>query len=237
MTILYLMSELPEMRASDTERERITERLREAVAEGRLSMDEFNERLDAAYRARTSGDLELLVNDLPGNSRGGSPSAAAGQAPQRWTDRIGGRATSQQAFALWGGFDRRGGWTVPRVFKAFALMGGGDLDLREANFEDREITVRCWSIMGRIDITVPPEVTVEVTGARVMGRFREEGGVEPRIDPAAPRIRVQGLALMGGVVVTRKRTKADRQRQKAEREREARSRSRLSEGEDHRRLG
>ncbi|MFJ8231398.1 DUF1707 domain-containing protein [Streptomyces sp. NPDC094448] len=231
------MSELPEIRASDTERERIAERLREAAAEGRLGMDEFNERLDAAYRARTRGDLESLVGDLPETAHGGSLSAVGGQAPRRWTDRIGGRAGSRQAFALWGGFDRRGRWTVPRVFTAFALMGGGDLDLREADFEDREITVRCWSVMGRIDIAVPPEVTVEVTGARVLGRFREEGGVEPRIDPAAPRIRVRGLALMGGVVVTRKHTKAERQRLKDEHEQERRSRSRLSEGEDRRQLG
>lgn len=43
------------MRASDAERERIAELLREAVAEGRLDMDEFEQRLDTAYKARTHG--------------------------------------------------------------------------------------------------------------------------------------------------------------------------------------
>ncbi|MER0245201.1 DUF1707 domain-containing protein, partial [Streptomyces sp. HSW2009] len=53
------------MRASDAERERVAEALREAVAEGRLTMEEFDERLEAAYTARTHADLEPLVRDLP----------------------------------------------------------------------------------------------------------------------------------------------------------------------------
>ncbi|MGV9312541.1 DUF1707 SHOCT-like domain-containing protein [Streptomyces sp. NPDC003691] len=237
------MSELPEMRASDTERERIAERLREAVAEGRLSMEEFNERLDATYRARTHGELEPIVSDLPVIASGGpshspAPAApAADAAPQRWTERIGGKGTSKMAFAVWGGFGRRGRWTVPRVFNAFTLMGGGELDLREAHFEDREVTIRCWAIMGGIDVTVPPEVTVEVNGFGFMGGFGEHGGDDSYPDPNAPRIRILGLALMGGVGVRRKRTKADRLRLKAEREQEQRDQGRLSKGDDHRQLG
>lgn len=59
-----MTSELPEMRASDAERERVAELLREAVAEGRIDMAEFDTRLDAAYKARTHGELEPLVRDL-----------------------------------------------------------------------------------------------------------------------------------------------------------------------------
>jgi hypothetical protein len=52
-------------RASDTERERVAERLREACLEGRLAPDELDERLAVAFAARTRGELTPLLADLP----------------------------------------------------------------------------------------------------------------------------------------------------------------------------
>ncbi|THA28318.1 DUF1707 and DUF2154 domain-containing protein [Streptomyces sp. A1277] len=203
------------MRASDAERERIAEILREAVAEGRLEMEEFDQRLDRAYRARTHGELEPLVRDLPGV--GSSSAAPAVVRPRsgsaaRWPERIGRPATSGGAFAFWGGFRRRGNWTVGRVFTAFAMWGGGDIDLREANFEDRETVIRCFTIMGGIHVTVPPDLNVDVRGIGIMGGFGEHAKDEVLPAPDAPRVRITGLALMGGVGVEHKRTKAEKQR-------------------------
>src|ERR1700732_4284006 len=110
---------LPDTRASDAEREQIAERLREAVAEGRLDMEEFEERLDTAYKARTHGELVPLVRDLPapGTVTGVALPAQTGGAPDVWSERIGrGPATSRGAFAFWGGFGRKGRWTVGRTF-------------------------------------------------------------------------------------------------------------------------
>ena len=56
-----------EVRASDAERELTVERLRRAVGNGRLSIDEFDERAAAAYAARTRGELADLTRDLPGH--------------------------------------------------------------------------------------------------------------------------------------------------------------------------
>ncbi|MFD9222873.1 DUF1707 domain-containing protein [Streptomyces sp. NPDC060064] len=214
-----MTSELPEMRASDSERERVAERLREAVAEGRLDMEEFEQRLDAAYRARTHGELEPLVSDLP---VGGLPVVGTAPSPVAtgsggWAQRVGGPATSNGAFAFWGGFGRKGTWTVGRKFTTFTLMGGGELDLREARFEDRETVIRCFAIMGGVHIVVPPDLNVEVGGFGLMGGFGEQGQSEGLPDPAAPRVRITGFAIMGGVGVERKRTRAEKQRLKAER--------------------
>lgn len=55
----------PNLRASDEDRERIAERLRRGHAEGRLDMGEFQERLEHCYEARTFGELDDLVRDLP----------------------------------------------------------------------------------------------------------------------------------------------------------------------------
>ena len=231
------------MRASDAERERIAETLREALAEGRLEMEEFDQRLEAAYKARTHGELEPLVRDLPAPGTlvppsGASPAPVAAGSELRWADRIGKPATSGGAFAFWGGFSRRGNWTVGRKFTAFAFWGGGEIDLREANFEDREVVIRCFAIMGGIQVTVPPELNAEVMGIGIMGGFGDSSKDEGIPSPDSPRVRITGFALMGGVGVERKRSKAERQRLKeaarARRleERDGRGRGRLEKGEE-----
>ncbi|MER5275210.1 DUF1707 domain-containing protein [Streptomyces sp. NPDC002809] len=225
------------MRASDSERERIAEILREAVAEGRLQMEEFEHRLDAAYKARTHGELEPLVRDLP--APGGAVAPVAGGQPRtgsmaRWSDRIGKPATSGGGFALWGGFRRQGNWTIGRVFTAFAMWGGGNIDLREANFEAREVVIRCFTIMGGISVTVPPDLNVDVRGIGVMGGFGEHSHDAGDAAPDAPRVRITGFALMGGVGVERKRSKAEKQRLRdAEKQRlRDAERPRLVKGDD-----
>ncbi|MCZ7460042.1 DUF1707 SHOCT-like domain-containing protein [Streptomyces sp. WMMC940] len=227
-----MTSDLPDMRASDAERERIAERLRDAVAEGRLDMDEFEERLDAAYKARTHGELEPLVRDLP--APGGAPAPlAAAPAPATgtvdYTRRTGHPPTSRGAFAFWSGFGRKGTWTVARRFTAVVLQGGGEIDLRDADFEDRDVVIRCFTVMGGIQVTVPPDMYVDVRGFGFMGGFGEagSGGDPDDIAPGSPRVTVTGFALMGGVGVERKLRKADKQRLK-----EARRRERLDKRED-----
>ncbi|MEU6016771.1 DUF1707 domain-containing protein [Streptomyces sp. NPDC047515] len=222
------------MRASDTERERVAETLREAVAEGRLEMEEFEHRLESAYKARTHGELEPLVRDLPAPgtevaSLSPAPARRATGSAARWADRVGKPATSNGAFAIWGGFGRRGNWTVGRKFTAFAMWGGGEIDLREAGFEDREVVIRCITIMGGIHVVVPPELNVDVRGLGIMGGFGERSKDDGDPSPDAPRVRITGFALMGGVGVERKRSKAEKQRLKeAERVRELdRQRGRL----------
>ncbi|WP_228447074.1 DUF1707 SHOCT-like domain-containing protein [Streptomyces paludis] len=221
----------PDTRASDAEREQIAERLREAVAEGRLDMLEFEERLDLTYKARTHGELVPLVRDLPAPGTttdvvGQAGQPARGLAPETatggWADRIGREpATSKGAFAFWGGFTRKGRWTVGRKFTAAVFQAGGDIDLREARFEDRDVVIRCFAIMGGMQVTVPPDMNVEVRGIGLMGGFgeaRSSGDVE--ISPGSPRVIVTGFALMGGVGVERKATEAERRRLKEQRKRE-----------------
>ncbi|MFJ6717836.1 MULTISPECIES: DUF1707 domain-containing protein [unclassified Streptomyces] len=205
---------LPQLRASDADRERVVERLRDAVAEGRLDMDEFEERLEAAYTSRTYAELEPLTRDLPAvgaaaplaSAPSGPPVERAGSGAA-WADRIGGEATWSTGIAVMSGFQRKGRWTVPARFDAFAFMGGGELDLREANFAQSEVVINCVAVMGGIEITVPPGVEVDVRGIGFMGAFdQRESRHAP--EPGAPRVVVTGLALMGGVDIRVKEPKA-----------------------------
>ncbi|MGW3356548.1 DUF1707 SHOCT-like domain-containing protein [Streptomyces bungoensis] len=214
----------PDLRASDADRERVAEVLREAVAEGRLDMAEFEERLDATYRARTYGELAPITQDLPAGGAVAPPAPVSfAKEPAdggSWAARIvGGEGSSTGAIAILSGFERKGRWTVPKRFTCLALLGGGEIDLREANFADREVEIACVAVMGGVQVLVPPGVEVVVRGVGVMGGFehpRDDGPPEP----GAPRVVISGFAFWGGVGVERRATRAERQRLKEQRRQE-----------------
>lgn len=217
-----MTEDAPELRASDADRERVAEVLRDALAEGRLDMEEFGERLDATYQARTYGELAPITRDLPDTA---APKLSMTKQPAdsgSWAGRIvGGEGSSTWAVAVMSGFQRKGRWTVPRRFNCFAFWGGGEIDLREANFADGEVEINCVAIMGGVQVIVPPGVEVVVRGIGIMGGFdhREEGVPG---DPGAPRVIVTGFAFWGGVGVERKRTRAERRQEKLDRKASAR---------------
>ncbi|MET7699877.1 DUF1707 domain-containing protein [Streptomyces sp. NPDC005485] len=211
----------PELRASDADRERVAEQLRDAVAEGRLDMEEFEERLEATYKARTYGELAPITRDLPG-AVAVTPVSMVKQPAQSgsWAGRIvGGEGSSSWGVAIMGGFQRKGQWTVPKRFTSFTFWGGGEIDLRDANFADREVVINCVAIMGGANVIVPPGVEVVVRGLGIMGGFdhRQEGRLG---DPGAPRVIITGFAFWGGVGVERKLPRAERLRLKEERRQE-----------------
>ncbi|MGV9358716.1 DUF1707 SHOCT-like domain-containing protein [Streptomyces misionensis] len=210
-----------ELRASDADRDRVAEVLRDALAEGRLDMGEFEERLEAAYRARTYGELAPLTRDLPAGAPAAPVSFVKQPAPDGgWASRIvGGEGSSSGGVAILSGFERKGRWTMPRRFNCFTFMGGGEIDLREADFADREVEINVVAVMGGVQVIVPPGVEVVVRGIGIMGAFehpREDGPPEP----GAPRVVIGGFAFWGGVGVARKVTRAERQRLKEQRRQE-----------------
>jgi hypothetical protein len=190
------------LRASDADRESVANVLREAAGDGRLTMDELDERLDAVYAAKTYAELEPITHDLPdaGTAQAPAPSPAARRDPARF----GGTPTSSGAVAILGGFTRKGDWVVPKEFTAFMLMGGGEIDLRDARFTEREVTIHIVAILGGCEVIVPEDATVYVTGIGILGAF-EHTDAGPG-SPDGPVITINGVALLGGVDVKRKPT-------------------------------
>jgi hypothetical protein len=205
------------LRASDADRERVANVLREAAGDGRLTMDELDERLDAVYAAKTYAELEPITHDLPDADAPNAPARAS--APRRDPARFGGVPTSSGAVAILGGFTRKGDWIVPKEFTAFLFMGGGEIDLRDARFSERQVTIHIVAIMGGCEVIVPEDATVYVTGIGVLGAFEhtESGGGSPD----GPVITINGVAFMGGVDVKRKPT-LEASREARERRLEAR---------------
>jgi hypothetical protein len=205
-----------ELRASDADRERVAAILREAAGEGRIELHELDERLGAVYAARTYAELEPLTADLP------AAVTAVPPVPPADPDRYGGEPTSTGGFALLGGFERKGPWVVPENFNAFAMLGGGDIDLREAQFASRKVVIRAWAILGGVQITVPEDAEVHVGGVGILGGF--DAGAAGAGGSGGPVIVVKGFALLGGVSVERKASDDEIKRRKLERKEERRQR-------------
>jgi hypothetical protein len=183
---------------NDAQRERVVEVLSSAFANDRLSMEQLDERLAAVYRAQSQHELELLLADPSDPSR----SLAQENAPSRVASPA---AVIERgvAMALMGGFERKGAWFVPRHLKVVAVMGGGELDLRDAKLSPGVTEIEIFAMFGGVTILVPDGVRVDVSGMGVMGGFSASGG-STNEDPYAPILRVSGFALMGGVEVRRK---------------------------------
>jgi hypothetical protein len=187
------------LRASDADRERIANVLRDAAGDGRLTMAELDERLDAVYAAKTYAELEPITHDLPATAAVYAPAASPGASPD--PARFGASGTSAGAFAILGGFSRKGNWVVPKTFNAFMLLGGGEIDLREARFEDREVSIHIVAILGGCEVIVPEDATVRVSGVGILGAFEHSDSGSGSAD--GPVITIDGLALLGGVDVKR----------------------------------
>jgi uncharacterized protein DUF1707/cell wall-active antibiotic response 4TMS protein YvqF len=202
------------MRVSNDDRERVAQVLNTAMAEGRLTVNELEERLDKVYSAKTFGDLEPLLRDLPVGSQImrlplAPPPAGSSPAPlPAPSSRIGGRGTSTGAVAIMSGADRKGIWTVPPTFTSFALMGGIEIDLTQARFEEAETTIQAFAFMGGIDIYVPDDIVVQVNGVGFMGAFENHARDQGQPVPGAPLVRITGLAVWGGVDVKHRKKKA-----------------------------
>jgi hypothetical protein len=187
------------MRISDTERHHVAELLRQAAGEGRLDLEELDERLEATYAAKTYADLVPLTADLPVAPRPASPPTV------RPAAGVPVGPTYDTSIAVLSGCDRRGAWVIGPTHHAFALMGGVTLDLREARFTSRETVINANTVMGGIDVVVGPHVHVVVEGMGIMGAFEQaRDKVEADLDSTSPVVRVKGFALMGGVSVRRK---------------------------------
>jgi hypothetical protein len=190
------------LRASDADRDRIADILREALAEGRLDAGEHSERLDRVYAAKTVGELEPLVRDLPAGSAAAAAPAAA--AARSYAGEPAGE--NPTLVGILSGAERKGRWRVGSRITAVAVMGGVEIDLTEATFTAPELVIHCTAVMGGVSIKVPENVTLR--GSGVIGIM---GGADVRAfeapDPQAPVVRVVGVAFWGGVEAKAKRGK------------------------------
>lgn len=202
-------------------RDEVIDRLGVHYASDDMSMRELERRLTLAVQARTPDALDHLVADLPP-----APLRELDVADLLAPDPAPERAVLA---AIMGGTVRKGPWIVPRHVKVMAIMGGVEIDLRQARFAPGVTELEILAIMGGVDIFVPPGIRVEAVGVAAMGGFEVNVGEVAAPDPDAPVLRISGLAIMGGVDAKARRPGAKalqrfgkvlaRLRKRAERER------------------
>ena len=183
------------LRVSDAERDVTLRTLGDHAAVGRLTLDELEERSGQALAAKTRGELAALTSDLPagGAQASGSPALtrdARAKRPVRWM------------VSIMSGSHRRGRFRAVGSINAVAIMGGDEIDLREAEIEGGELTLNLVAIMGGANIYVPDSVDLDVRGFSFMGGH-EEVGLELTPRPGAPVIRIRVYNLMGGATIYR----------------------------------
>lgn len=187
------------LRISDAERHQVAELLREAAGEGRLDLEELDERLAATYAARTCADLVPITADLPVGPGVRAPRRQASSPVTAGPER-------ESHVAVMSGLTRTGTWTVPQHLTVFAMMGGAELDLRHATFAADEVTLTLNVFMGGASVVVGPHTRVVMEGVGIMGGYSGPSGlVDAELDDSSPVVRVRGVAIWGGVSVERKR--------------------------------
>jgi hypothetical protein len=173
------------LRVSDADRHQVAEVLRAAAGDGRIDLDELDERLAATYAARTYADLVPLTDDLPG-ARVPTPE------PQRH------RAVLRK-------LDRSGVWVVPGEMTVLTMLGGAYLDFREATFSTPEVVLTVNAFFGGATVIVGPSTNVVIEATGFMGGYTPPSGlVAAKLDAASPTVRIRGRAFWGGVNVERK---------------------------------
>jgi len=170
-----------DLRASDTDRDRVVALLGEALTDGRLTADEHAERVQRAFTARTLGELAELTTDLA------VPSAQ----PVRLD---GGRTIS----GIFGPARRDGRWVVPENLTVTAMFGEVEVDFTQAILQASRVQVYATVFGGRLRLIVPDGVSVIVSGHMVLGRKR---GSTPPASADTPVIEVKALVLGGELAV------------------------------------
>ena len=172
------------VRASDDDRDRTVVALREHLAAGRLTLEEFTERVDVALHAGTADELAATTEALPAVRAPGAR-----------------RRPSHITAALFAHVVRRGRLRLPRRTFVVSALSDVDLDLRSAEITAARTSVIVVAVLDNVDLYVPEGISVDVTGLNVFGH-RREWGRDP-IQPDAPLLRVRVIALFGTVDVWR----------------------------------
>jgi class 3 adenylate cyclase len=203
-------------RVSDAERDRTVSQLRENVVEGRLTLDEFSERVGRALEARILGDLEAVLTDLPAQASSPAPLPDPATPAPPATSATPARQRPQRRWhvAVLSGHSTKGRWRISGKTNAVAFMGGCDMDLRSAEIDGPEVTITAFAFMGGIDITVPEGFDVELQGFSFMGGRDLKLRDVPRV-PGSPVIIVRGFAVMGGIDIKSRPNRTKRQLAKA----------------------
>lgn len=175
-----------ELRVSDAERTHVVNVLQKAIGHGLLSLDEFTERTDRALAAKTRGELNAVLVDLPGLTH---------------TDRESPLKTPPvELVANMSSIKRQGEWQVPRELIIRNRMGSTKLDFSDARIEHAEVRITLEVSGGSVKMLLPAHSSADTNGVQVVA-----GSVKDRVGGTSgrPRFVITGKITMGTLKVRR----------------------------------
>lgn len=190
------------MRASDADRDQVATLLSHAYAEGRITHDEHDERLDAAMRAKTFADLVPLTSDLVPLDKPLPPRAVAtspttdSQLPV--VDPSGATSAADIITSIFSEAKRLDQWRVRRHTQINSVFGGGKLDMRNAIFDDVELDLTGYMLFGDLKIIVPEGVDVRDETSAIFAETSIKG-LRPR--PGGPVLTLRGVLVFAEIAV------------------------------------
>ena len=189
------------MRVSDADRDQVAETLREAAAEGRITLDELDGRLERTYSSQVYADLEPIVADLPsaqGSELAQNPAAGATPAAGQSGDALVINAKGDSTV-------RKGTWEVPARVEANARWGSCKLDLREARLTSPVTEIWIDVTGGGGDIILPEGATAHIdVDSSWFGSLKSH--VDTVRKQGVPHFVVTGEAKGGSLTVRYKRS-------------------------------
>lgn len=142
-----------ELRVSDAERMHVVGVLQKAIGHGMLNLDEFTARTDQALAARTRGELNSLLADLPGITHRDTSSPV--------------RAQPVEIRAVMASIVRKGSWSVPSDMVIKNRLGSTDLDFTEAVIDHAEVRIRLEAGGGSVNLLLPERASVDTSDLRI----------------------------------------------------------------------
>jgi hypothetical protein len=179
------------------ERDRAEARLRQAVADEVLSLEEFGDRMHLLLVARTRAELHEAVAGLPADREPAARVVAPGQ--QRPAREQG------SVIAILGSAEAAGRWRPAHSTTVVAALGEAKVDLQGAEYTDDELVINAFAALGSVEIIVPEGVEVDLRGIAVLGERKLQTG--DTVVPGSPVVRVEGLAVLGDITVRHPRAR------------------------------
>lgn len=175
----------PALLASDADRERGVALLRDAVVDGRLTLEEFSDRVGAAQLARTEHDLDALVADLPARA---TPATLS---------------TTLSHRVLFSQLVRTGTWELGQRSEYRSIFSTIHLDLRHAKLHGDVVELEIYNLFGTVTLIVPDGITVNVDGGGMFASQVIDSPSAPPV-PRSPTLRVR-IKGPGGTLYVRTR--------------------------------
>ncbi|WP_183650765.1 DUF1707 SHOCT-like domain-containing protein [Prauserella isguenensis] len=196
------------LRVSDAEREHVVELLQRAIGHGMLDLDEFAERTDTALGARTRGELNSVLVDLPGlrheDAVPAGPAATPGWGAEPAFETLAGRPAAGRRVELKGvgsTLVRRGRWQVPPEMLVRNKYGETKLDFSSAEFTSGAVHVELDTKWGSVNLIVPEQASVDLNGLDELKWSSLTDKTDSSRAAGTPRIVVTGRVVGGSMTV------------------------------------